>query len=53
MRCAAIAVLLFLAPAATLVAHAQQPAPPDDEKDVSDLVRAWRHKDAPPPSRPP
>jgi len=53
MRCAAIAVLLlFLAPAATLVAHAQQPAPPDDEKDVSDLVRAWRHKEAPPPSDP-
>ena len=38
-------------PAATFAAQAPQAVAPDEETDVPDLMRAWRHKD-PPPSEP-
>jgi outer membrane protein assembly factor BamA len=44
--------LLLLIPAATFAAQTQQPAPPGEETDVTDLIRAWRHKEAPSSNEP-
>jgi outer membrane protein assembly factor BamA len=52
MRRIAISFALLIVAASTLAAQAPQAAAPDDEMDLGDLVRAWRHKDPPPPDEP-
>lgn len=47
-----MSLLLLLICTATLAAQTQQPVPPDQETDVTDLVRAWRHKEPPPSNEP-
>jgi len=44
--------VFILIQAGAAAAQAQQPAPADDEMDVPDLIRAWRHKPPPPPADP-
>jgi len=48
MRCIAMTLALLVMPAATAAAQAPQTVAPDEETDLSDLVRAWRHKETPP-----
>src|SRR5262245_2989226 len=45
MRRAVTMLLLILMPAAHLAAQAEQTSMSDDETDVSDVLRAWRHKE--------
>jgi outer membrane protein assembly factor BamA len=52
MRRVAMSLLLLLISTAAFAADGQQPVSPDDEMDVPDLIRAWRHKEPPPPSDP-
>lgn len=51
MRRIALSLALLLMPVAAFAAQAPQAVAPDEETDVSDLMRAWRHKE-PPPSEP-
>jgi hypothetical protein len=50
MRPFAMAFALLLVPIATLAAQAPQALPPDEETDISDVLRAWRNKEPRPPS---
>jgi len=52
LRPMAISLFLLVMPAARLAAQTQvpAPAPQDEEIDVTDLIRVWRHKEAAPPS---
>jgi outer membrane protein assembly factor BamA len=52
MRRIAMAVSILLIPATALTAQAQQLVTPDEQVDVPDLIRAWRHKGPAPPSEP-
>jgi outer membrane protein assembly factor BamA len=48
MHSIAVTLALLLMPAATSAAQAPQAVAPDEETDVSDLMHAWRHTEAPP-----
>ena len=52
MRRIAMALSILLIPATALTAQAQQIETPDEQMDVPDLIRAWRHKGPAPPSEP-
>jgi len=52
MRGIALAVSILLIPATALTAQAQQLVTTDEQMDVPDLIRAWRHKGPAPPSDP-
>ncbi len=52
MRSISIAFFLLLIPTATFAAQTEQPLLPDQETDVTDLIRAWRHKEPPPANQP-
>src|SRR5262245_9960750 len=46
-----VLIAMLLSVMATAAADAQAPTP-TPEVDVGDLIRAWRHKDPPPPAEP-
>jgi len=50
MRPIAVSFALLVIPVATLAAQAPQTVPADEETDIADVMRAWRHKEPPPPS---
>jgi outer membrane protein assembly factor BamA len=50
LRPIAMSLLVLVLTAARPAAQTQELVPPDEETDIGDVIRAWRHKEAPPPS---
>jgi hypothetical protein len=52
MRLIVMYVALLLFPASALSAQQSEPPAPEQETDLQDIFRAWRHKGPPPPPEP-